>query len=150
MNYLLDENVDQAYAPQLRRREQHLKVLVVGEPGAPPKGTLDPEILIWCEEHECILLTNNRKSMPVHLADHIAQGNPVPGIFILNPTMSLGETIEELMLIAGASQSGEYQDTIIFLPYREAISGNAGIILAEDYQPFSSSQPPFARNSLAG
>ena len=88
----------------------------MGEPDTPPKGTLDPEILIWCEVHNFVLLTNNRKSMPVHLADHITQGRHVPGIFIFNPDMGIGETFDELMVIAGGSFDEEYQDQIIHLP----------------------------------
>jgi hypothetical protein len=45
IRYLIDENLSPAYADQLRRREPALDVYAVGEPGAPPKGTLDPNIL---------------------------------------------------------------------------------------------------------
>jgi hypothetical protein len=54
--------------------------------------------------------------MPVHLADHLAQNRHIPGIFILNPTLSIGETIEELVLVALASFDDEYQDQIVHLP----------------------------------
>ena len=36
--------------------------------------------------------------MPPHLQNHLAQGRHAPGILVLNPRMSAGETIEELML----------------------------------------------------
>jgi hypothetical protein len=54
--------------------------------------------------------------MPVHLADHIAQNRHVPGIFILNADMNIGETIEELILIAECSFENEYQNQIAYLP----------------------------------
>jgi predicted nuclease of predicted toxin-antitoxin system len=114
--YLLDENVNPTYATQLRRQQPDLIVWVVGEPDTPVKSTLDPEILMWCEEHNFVLVTNNRASMPVHLRDHIAQGRHVPGIFILNPNLSIGRNIDELILIAQGSFEGEYQDQIIHLP----------------------------------
>lgn len=116
LKYLMDENVNPVYLNQLRRRESDLIIRAVGEPDTPPKGTLDPEILIWCEVHNFVLLTNNRKSMPVHLADHIIQGRHVPGIFIFNPDMGIGETLDELMVIAEGSFDEEYQDQIIHLP----------------------------------
>ncbi|MEB3211107.1 MAG: DUF5615 family PIN-like protein [Leptolyngbyaceae bacterium] len=112
----MDENVDPIYIIQLRRLRPDLFVLAVGELTAPPRGTLDPEILSWCEDHEFILVTNNRKSMPVHLSDHIAQGRHVPGIFILNVKLSVGENLSELLLIADASFEDEYRDRINFLP----------------------------------
>ena len=34
----------------------------------------------------------------------------------LNPNMTIGETIEELILIWGASDISEYQDMLIYLP----------------------------------
>ncbi|NEQ68317.1 MAG: hypothetical protein F6K21_23020 [Symploca sp. SIO2D2] len=116
LKYLMDENVDPVYAQQLRRREPDISIRVVGEPDTPAKSTLDPEILNWCEDTGFILVTNNRTSMPVHLRDHIAQNRHVPGIFILNANMSIGENINELIIIAKGSFDDEYQDQIIHLP----------------------------------
>lgn len=82
----------------------------------PQKESLDPEVLVWREENDCILVTNNRKSMPIHLADHVAQKHHVPGIFILNPKLSVGENLEQLLLIAEGLVANEYQDRIEFLP----------------------------------
>jgi hypothetical protein len=54
--------------------------------------------------------------MPVHLTDRIALGRHVPGIFILNPNLSIGENLEELILAALSCEDDEYQDRIIYLP----------------------------------
>ncbi|WP_193198445.1 DUF5615 family PIN-like protein [Nostoc sp. MG11] len=116
LKYLIDENVDPIYTIQLRRLKPDLFVVAVGDLTTPQKGTLDPEIWVWYEENDCILVTNNRKSMPVHLADHVAQKHHVPGIFILNPKLSFGENLEQLLLIAEGSFDNEYQDRIEFLP----------------------------------
>jgi hypothetical protein len=72
IRYLLDENVNPVLRSALLKRDAGLVVWQIGMPGVPEYGTLDPEILIWCEENEFILVTNNRKSMPVHLEDHLA------------------------------------------------------------------------------
>lgn len=116
LKYLLDENVDKAYKRQFQKRNTYLTMWVVGDPGAPPRGTLDPEILCWCEEHDFILVTNNRTSMPRHLADHIAQGRNIPGIFILKDKLTIGQTVDELIVIAEASFDNEYQNQIVHLP----------------------------------
>ena len=114
--YLLDENVDSLYHTQLLHREPALTVWKVGALGAPARGTLDDEIPRWCEQNAFVVVTNNRRSMPSHLADHLASGRHIPGIFLLNPSMSIGETIEELVLIWAATDPDEYQDRITFLP----------------------------------
>lgn len=116
LKYLMDENVNPVYAAQLRRRRPDLVVWSVGEPSTPTWGTLEPEILIWCETHNFILVTNNRSSMPIHLTEHLAKNRHVPGILILNPEMSIGETILELILIADCSFDKEYVDRIVYLP----------------------------------
>lgn len=54
--------------------------------------------------------------MPRHLTDYLAQGGHVPGILTLSPDMSMGEVIEQLLLIAGAAHADEYQDQIVYLP----------------------------------
>jgi len=116
LKYLMDENVTPIYATQLRRKRSDLVVWSVGDIGTPPKSTLDPDILVWCEEHNFILVTNNRKSMPVHLTDHITEGRHIPGIFILNSDLTIGQNIDELILIADGSFDAEYQDQIVHLP----------------------------------
>lgn len=93
-----------------------IEVWIIGDPGAPPRGTLDPDILVWCEENEFLLVTNNRKSMPRHLKDHLALGRHIPGILVINVGMTMGQIIDELMLIAGASDVNEYRDLILYLP----------------------------------
>lgn len=117
LKYLLDENVDPNYKIQLLQRNSDGCIWAVGEPGTPAKGCLDPEILSWCEDFNFILVTNNRRSMPVHLAAHLIQGRHLPGIFILSTKLSMGQNIEELLFLAEISWEDEYQDQIVHLPY---------------------------------
>jgi hypothetical protein len=93
-----------------------MKVRRIGDVGVPPMQTGDPDILLWCEAHDFSLVTNNRASMPVHLRDHLVAGRHVPGVFVLNPNMTMGETIDELILIWAASDSDEYIDQLRYLP----------------------------------
>jgi len=116
LQYLLDEHIPPLYRTQLVRREPELIVRIISDPDAPAKGALDPDILIWCEVHNFILVTNNRKSMPKHLADHLAQDRHIPGILVMDLGRNIGEIIEELLIIAGASNDYEYQDRIEYLP----------------------------------
>ncbi len=116
IRYLLDENVNPLFRAELLKREPKLVVWKVGDPGALLRGTPDPTILQWCEENAFILVTNNCRSMPQHLRDHLYEGRHVPGVFELNPDMDIGETIGELLLVWGASGMDEYRDLLIYLP----------------------------------
>ena len=116
ISYLLDEHIAPTYREQLIRHKPDLTVWMIGDPGAPAKGTSDPEILCWCEDKGFVLVTSNRKSMPDHLRDHLAAGRHVPGILTLNPDMTWRDTIDELILIAEAAFADEYRDLILYLP----------------------------------
>jgi hypothetical protein len=122
LKYLLDEHIPPTYRVQILRRAEslhpasELEVWAIGDPDAPAKGTLDPDILLWCEAHGFVLVTNNRRSMPVHLADHLAVGHHVPGIFTINLDLSIGQLIDELILIAFAALENEFADCITYLP----------------------------------
>ena len=114
--YLIDENISPKYRTQLLYHEPSLMVLAVGDEGAPAKSTPDPEILEWCEQNQFSLITNNRKSMPQHLSDHLSAGHHVPGIFTINRKVSMGLIIKELIRIAGAPDEDKYIDQITYIP----------------------------------
>lgn len=116
IQYLLDENVAPALRTALHQERPDMVLWYVGEAGVLPKGTLDPEILVWCERNETILVTNNRASMPVHLQEHLAEGRHIPGIFILSAKMSFEQTVEELTLIWELADPEMYIDQIRFMP----------------------------------
>jgi hypothetical protein len=116
--FLLDENIDSDLRRALHRQAPDMVVWMVGDPVTPVRGTPDPDILLWCETNRFLLVTNNRASMPVHLSDHLAGGHHVPGIFVLNPDMTMAELVAEFVLIWGASEAEEYLDLMIYLPVR--------------------------------
>jgi hypothetical protein len=114
--YLLDEHVNPVLRSVLHRQFTEMVVWMIGDPGAPARGTSDTEILSWCEANDFSLVTSNRTSMPVHLQEHLIAGRHIPGIFILNPNMTIGETVDELALIWWASEPDEYSDLVNYLP----------------------------------
>jgi hypothetical protein len=89
---------------------------MIGDPGAPRCGTADPDILLWCEANGFTLVTSNRRSIPGHLQAHWAAGHHLPGILVLPLDMTLGTTLEQLLLIWGVSESEEYRDLLLYLP----------------------------------
>ena len=112
MRFLLDENTEPAIVSGLRRCDPALEVWRIGEPFALPHGTLDPDILRWCEDRDCILVTNNRHSMPNHLRDHLQEGRHVPGIFTIGRNMEIGLVIDLLVLASQIVEPEECRDQI--------------------------------------
>jgi hypothetical protein len=56
--------------------------------------------------------------MPVHLADHPAAGQHVPGILCLDLNAPIGLIIEHLWIVALASKEDEFRDTIAYIPLK--------------------------------
>jgi hypothetical protein len=116
LRYLLDEHIPRSLIRALRQRAPDVTVWRIGQPGAPSVEAPDAEILLWCETHEFVLVTNNRATMPVHLAAHLENGRHVPGLFIVDLRMSVSAIAEELWLAALFSLADEYRDQLRYLP----------------------------------
>jgi hypothetical protein len=117
-DFLLDEHLASAIQDAAAIHAPHLRIHRIGRGGAPGLGSPDPFLLSWCEEHDAYLVTDNRRSMPGHLREYLAQGRHVPGIFVVGERLSLVELVAEFELIHGASEPGEHADRISYLPLR--------------------------------
>ena len=116
VSFLLDEHVPPLIQAQLTQMAPELRVYVIGEALTPARGTSDPDLLIWIEAHGCMLVTNNRASMPGHLAEHLAFGYHVPGIIQLPRRMNIRTILEDLWLIWAVVLLDEFRDQIVHLP----------------------------------
>jgi hypothetical protein len=114
--FLVDENILGALPKALRQQEPGMDVLCVGEPGAPPCRTLDPDLLLAAESLGRMLISRDRDSMPGHLADHFAAGHHTWGTALLRNGFSLGRYIQEILIIWGASEADEWIDQTMYLP----------------------------------
>ncbi len=114
--YLLDQHLPIWWPATMMRLQPSVVVWRINDGVAPPDDTLDPDILDWCEAHDAILLTNNRSTMPAHLADHIATGRHVPGIFLVHAQLDVTILANSLAYIAGAMLPDEFQDQILYPP----------------------------------
>lgn len=121
MKLLLDENMNPTFRVQLARMLPELVIWRVGDAGAPPLQTPDPNILVWCEENEFHLVTNNRQSMPVHLERHLSAGRHIPGISEVDLSVSIGLLLLELKDIVELSLENEYWDRIEYVPLRKRL-----------------------------
>ena len=114
--FLLDQHLPVWWPATIMRLEPSVVVWRINDDVAPPEHSLDPVILDWCESQDANLLTNNRSTMPGHLADHIASGRHIPGIFIVEAQLDITILATSLAYIAGAMLPDEFQDQIVYPP----------------------------------
>ena len=87
----------------------------VGDPPDLPLGSEDPQILLWCEREDRILVSADASTMPAHLQAHLAAGRHCPGVFMLLPHATLTSMVSFLWLAAHASEPEEWRDRIEYI-----------------------------------
>lgn len=116
IRFLFDEDTDPDLIDALLRREPTADALRVGEAGAPPLGTLDPDVLSAAEAQGRLLVSNDKRTMPGHLADHFANGHHTHGVALLRQGFPLSAYVEELLMLWSVSEAEEWIDATIYLP----------------------------------
>ena len=67
-------------------------------------GSDDAAILQWAERNDRILLTEDVRTMPGHLRQHLQAGNRSPGVFMISAGSGLAQLVSCLELVAHAGQ----------------------------------------------
>jgi hypothetical protein len=120
LRFLLDEHIRRTVWTTIVRHnligKDMLDVVRFGAVGSPPYGTLDPDLLLWAEREGRILLSEDKSTLPGHLADHLAAGHHSPGIMTLKRRVYLSDLVEFLCLATYASDPSEWEDRIMYVP----------------------------------
>ncbi len=114
--FFFDQDVPRQLTQAIRLHEPAVDILCVGEPGATPFGTPDPQNLLAAETMERILLTRDKKTMPGHLQDHHNAGHHTWGVLMMKRGHRLKRFFDELMLIWGATNADEWRDVPLYIP----------------------------------
>ena len=93
-----------------------LDVVRVGDRADLPLGMLDGDLLLWAERETRLLVTEDKRTMPQHLAEHLAAGHHSPGVFVVRMGFSRTEILEALVLVAHAGNPSDYADVVTILP----------------------------------
>ena len=114
--FLFDENVSDILWKAVQdfnaRAIFPIEAIRVGDPADLSKHVRDPEILLWAESNGYILSSHDKKTLPVHLADHTAAGHHLPGLFLFSYHTSVDDILELLAVAARSENPLEWQDLI--------------------------------------
>jgi hypothetical protein len=120
LRFLLDEHLRGPLWSAIQRHNAlgglPLDAERVGDPPDLPLGSHDPDILLWTEREDRILLTEDRHTMPGHLAAHIQAGHRSPGVFIVALGCSIPQLVAHLVLVAHAGEPADYENVVTFVP----------------------------------
>jgi hypothetical protein len=93
-----------------------LDAIRVGDPTNLPLGVDDPDILVWAELQNRILITKDKHTLARHLANHLRAGRTSPGVLMLRPGRTITDILECLELIAHAGEPRDFANLITFIP----------------------------------
>lgn len=114
LRYLADENFHGFITRGLRLREPTLDLARVQDVNL--SGSSDPEVLAWAADEGRILLTHDGATIPDAASQRIAQGQAMPGVFIVPRRMAVRRVIDELQLLANCSSAADWECVVLYLP----------------------------------
>jgi hypothetical protein len=113
VRFQADADLNQIIVKAALRREPGLDFQTAQTAGL--AGLKDLEVLAIAASAGRVLVTHDRKTMPMYFAQFI-ETNVSAGVLIIPQKLSISQTVEELILIWGATEAEEWINRIYVLP----------------------------------
>ena len=114
--FLADENFNNQIIRGILRQRESVDLVRVQDVGL--SGADDPQVLDWAARYERIVLTHDVATMTDFAYERVKKGLNMPGLFEVSRRVSVGQAIEEILLIDECSLEGEWEGQVRFLPLR--------------------------------
>jgi hypothetical protein len=75
-----------------------------------------PSSLAWAAEHERVIVTHERRTMPYHATSRIARSEKVAGVIVVSRQLPISQVINELEIIVSCRDMIEWENVIKHLP----------------------------------
>lgn len=110
-----DENFNNDIVRGVRRRAPGVDIVRVQDAGL---SAADPSVLEWAAQCGRVLLTHDVTTMTRYAYDRVREGRPMPGVFEVARQVPIAAAIEEIILLAECSLTGEWEGQVRYLPLR--------------------------------
>ena len=114
ISFLVDQNFNEHIVDGLTRRDASLIFTHVREVGL--AAAPDPAILDWGATHGRVLLTHDGKTIPPFAYARVAAGQLMPGVFLVDDQMPIGQAIDEILLAAHCLTPDECKNIVKYFP----------------------------------
>jgi hypothetical protein len=115
IHFLFDENTPPLLRLALLRKWPEIVAWRVDLPGAPKRCASDCELLAWCAARHFLLVTRRHASPPVGWQEPLPDGQPAPGLFLLDEKTTIHEAIEALALFWLTAKAEIFTNSTIYL-----------------------------------
>lgn len=116
LRFAADENFNNDILDGLWAREPKLDIVRVQDTDLYTKE--DVQVLEWAAMENRLLLTHDASTMTHYAYERVRASKPMPGVIEVNDELAIGSVIQDLLLLAGASNESEWEGQVIYLPLR--------------------------------
>ena len=109
-----DENFNNRIVRGLLHRKPDLDIVRIQDIGL--SGADDQTVLEWAAQEERVLLTHDVRTITQYAYERVDAGQSMPGVFEVSPDISIGRTVEDILLLAEYSLDNEWEGQIRYLP----------------------------------
>jgi predicted nuclease of predicted toxin-antitoxin system len=109
---LADENLKGALVRGLRRQKPDLDIVRVQDVGL--LGADDPAVLAWAAVEDRVLLTHDVRTITKYAYDRLVAGLPMPGVIEVRGNLSIGQAIEDILLLVEFEE--EWRSQVRYIP----------------------------------
>jgi predicted nuclease of predicted toxin-antitoxin system len=114
MKLLFDEHIDRDILNGLIRKSVKAEIVLAVDINL--QGKSDPELLEWAAKHDFILLTKDKSTMSNFAYNRMQEGLKMPGVILITRNLSIGEIIENLILLIECTTENEFENRIYPIP----------------------------------
>ena len=109
-----DENFNDDIVRGVLRRNRLVDIVRIQDVGL--SGAGDEAVLEWAAQAGRVLLTHDVSTLTRAAYDRVEARLPMPGVFEVSRTVSIGTAIEDILLLSELSLPGEWEGQIRYLP----------------------------------
>jgi hypothetical protein len=114
LSLVTDEDVHGDIIRGLRRHAPQLELVRAVEVDL--QGKPDSEVLDWAVSQGRIVVTQDVKTLVPLAWQRVQAGEPMPGVLALLPGVSIGQAIEEILLVAECCPPEEMNKQVKYIP----------------------------------
>ena len=114
LRLLIDQDLDHVILRGLLLRVPNLDVITAHQVGL--SNATDPELLAWAAQHDRVVVTHDRRTMPYHATSRIARAEKIAGIIIVSRQLPVSRVIDDLEIIVSCSDMVEWENIVKHLP----------------------------------
>jgi len=116
LRFLTDQNFDQDITRGLVARAPNLDIITAFN--AKVSGYEDSDLLRWTAEHNRILITHDKKTIPDFVRELVSAGLTLPGVILVIKSVSIGRLIDDLEITILCGKAEDFRNDVFYLPFR--------------------------------